>query len=122
MIDTWELEYYMTSVYQWPRSEEELKKLLGRVPLPPPDVFLAEDPPRMFRSIQKTKRPCLAFKILAAGRLSENKELVERAFRETYASIKPADGAIIGIYDRYSDQPEENAQFVNKYGASPRTR
>jgi hypothetical protein len=116
----WELDYYMTSVYQWSRSEEELKRLLGRVP-PPHELYLPEDPPRMFQSMRNTKRPCLAFKILAAGRLSESKELVERAFRETYALIKPTDGAIVGIYDRYSDQPGENAKLVRKYGSSPRT-
>ena len=31
-------------------------------------------------------------------------EWVEQAFRETFAAIKPSDGVIVGIYDRYSDQ------------------
>ena len=112
----WDFDYYMTCVYERHRSEQELKKLLGMVPLPPHEVYLVEDPPRMFQAIRSTKRPCLAFKILAAGRLSESPDLVERAFRETYASIKPTDGVIIGIYDRYTDQPGENAAFVRKYG------
>ena len=33
-----------------------------------------------------------------AGRLSERAEWVEQAFRDTYASIKPNDGVIIGMY------------------------
>ena len=64
----WDLDYYMTCVYERHRSAEELKKLLGHVPLPPREVYLEEDPPRMFQAVRSTKRPCLAFKILAAGR------------------------------------------------------
>ena len=118
----WELDYYMTCVYERHRSDQELKKLLGRVPLPPHKVYLSEDPPRMFQSIRNTKRPCLAFKILAAGRLSERNDLVERAFRETFAGIKPIDGAIVGIYDRYTDQPGEDAALVRKYGSNQRAQ
>ena len=70
----------------------------------------------MFKVMNQTKRPCLAFKILAAGRLSDRQQWVEQAFRETYQSIKPTDGAIIGIYDRYSDQPAECADFVRRFG------
>ena len=81
----WQLDYYMTCVYERHRTADELKKLLGKVPLPVGEVYLAEDPPRMFQAMRQTKRPCLAFKILAAGRLSEHTGLVEQAFRETYA-------------------------------------
>jgi hypothetical protein len=117
----WDLDYYMTCVYERHRSPEELKKLLSRVPLPDREVYLREDPPRMFRAMRQTRRPCLAFKILAAGRLSDSKDWVERAFRETLQSSKPNDGVIVGIYDRYSDQPAENAALVLRYGASSRT-
>jgi hypothetical protein len=113
----WDLDYYMTCVYERHRSEEELKKLLGYVPLPAREVYLKEDPPRMFQSVQKTKRPCLAFKILAAGRLCDHKATVEQAFRETLRGIKPGDGIIVGIYDKFSDQPAEDAGFVRRYGA-----
>ncbi len=111
----WDLDYYMTCVYERHRSAEELKKLLGRVPLPVGEVYLAEDPPRMFKAMRQTRRPCLAFKILAAGRLSERKQWVEDAFRQTFESIKPNDAVIIGIFDKYSDQPAEDAQFTRRF-------
>ena len=113
----WDLDYYMTCVYERHRSQEALKQLLGHVPLPVGEVYLREDPPRMFKAVQATKRPCLAFKILAAGRLCDHKALVDMAFRDTFAAIKPTDGAIVGIYDRYSDQPAENAELVIRYGS-----
>ncbi|MBM4039846.1 MAG: hypothetical protein FJ290_15170 [Planctomycetes bacterium] len=112
----WDVDYYMTCVYERHRSAEALKKLLGHVPIPIGEVYLREDPPRMFKAMQATKRPCLAFKILAAGRLSEHQGMVDMAFRETFAGIKPTDGVIVGIYDRYSDQPAECAELVRRYG------
>ena len=111
----WDVDYYMTCVYERHRSEEELQKLLGQAPIPVREVYLPKDPPRMFKAMNQTKRPCLAFKILAAGRLSDRRQWVEQAFRQTFESIKPIDGAIIGIYDRYSDQPAENAAMVRHF-------
>jgi len=111
----WDVDYYMTCVYERHRSAAALKKLLGHVPIPPREVYLEDDPPRMYRRIRETKRPCLAFKVLAAGRLSERDEWVERAFRQTFAALKPTDGVIVGIYDRYSDQPAQCAKLVKRF-------
>jgi len=113
----WDVDYYMTCVYERHRSREALEKLLGQAPIPQGEVYLPNDPPRMFKAMRQTRRPCLAFKILAAGRLSERKEWVEKAFRETFESIKPTDGAIIGIYDKYGDQQAEDAAYTKRFGA-----
>jgi hypothetical protein len=114
----WDVDYYMTCIYERHRSKEALEALLGQAPIPQGEVYLPNDPPRMFKAVQQTDKPCLAFKILAAGRLSDRKHWVEAAFRDTYAAIKPIDGAIIGIYDRYSDQPAEGAEFVKRFAGS----
>ena len=112
----WDVDYYMTCVYQRHRNEEELRKLMGEVPLPVGEVYLKDDPARMYQRVQKTKRTCLAFKILAAGRLCDHRDLVEQAYRQAFTSIKKGDGVIVGIYDRYSDQVAEGAAFVRKFG------
>lgn len=122
VIDTieskgWPVDYYMACVYERHRTKEELEALLGQAPIPVGEVYLPLDPPRMFKMIQQTKRPCLAFKILAAGRLSARKEWVEKAFRDTFASIKPIDAVIVGMYDRISDQPAENAAMVRRFSS-----
>ena len=114
----WDLDYYMTCVYERHRTKEDLEKLLGQAPIPVGEVYLPNDPPRMFRMVRQTKRICLAFKILAAGRLSEHKPWVEQAFRDTFASIKPTDAVIVGMYDHDSDQPAENADFVRRFAAA----
>ena len=114
----WDLDFYMTCVYERHRSAEDLEALLGQAPIPVGEVYLPKDPPRMFKAVQATKRPCLAFKILAAGRLSDRRHWVEQAFRDTYASIKPTDSVIIGIYDQYTDQPADCANMCRKFTAT----
>lgn len=84
----WDVDFYMACVYERHRSAADLEKLLGQVPIPVGEVYLSQDPPRMFKAMRQTRRPCLAFKILAAGRLSERKQWVEQAFRQTFESIK----------------------------------
>jgi hypothetical protein len=108
----WDVDYFQTCVYERHRDEATLLKLLGHVPLPVGEVYLKSDPPRMFKAIRQSRRPCLAFKILAAGRRTD----VEQAFRETFASIKPTDAVIVGIYDRYADQAGQNAALARRFG------
>ncbi|OPZ01573.1 MAG: hypothetical protein BWZ10_03434 [candidate division BRC1 bacterium ADurb.BinA364] len=112
----WDLDFYMACVYERHRTREELKALLGYVPIPVREVYLEEDPPRMFQAIRQTEKPCLAFKILAAGRLCDKPDTVEAAFRETFRQIKPNDAVIIGMYPEYEDQVAINASLTRKYG------
>ena len=51
------------------------------------------------------------------GPVCDNKVGIEQAFRETCQGIKPTDGMIVGIYDRYSDQPSEDADLVRRFGS-----
>ena len=117
----WDVDFYMTCVYERHRTAAELEALLGQAPIPVGEVYLPLDPPRMFKAIRQTDKPCLAFKILAAGRLSERRGWVEQAFRQTFESIKPSDAVIVGIYDRYSDQPAENAALVRRFSSKDRS-
>ena len=112
----WEVDFYMCCVYERHRSAKDLEKLLGHVPIPVGEVYLQSDPPRMFKVMRQTKRPCLAFKILAAGRLSERREWVEHAFQQTFQSIKPNDAVIVGLYDKFSDQAAEDAEYTRRFG------
>ncbi|MBI3922155.1 MAG: hypothetical protein HY318_12110, partial [Armatimonadetes bacterium] len=106
----WDIDFYMACVYERHRTAEELEKLLGHVPIPEREVYLTSDPPRMCKAIRGTSRTCLAFKILAAGRLCDSAAQVEEAFRFTFTNIKPTDAVIVGMYPEYSDQPAENAE------------
>ncbi len=113
----WDIDFYMTCVYERHRTREELLALLGRVPIPVREVYLEEDPPRMYRAMRATQRTCLAFKILAAGRLCDRQETVEVAFEQALRQIKPTDAVIVGMYPEYEDQVRLNADYVRRYSA-----
>jgi hypothetical protein len=113
----WDIDFYMACVYERHRTREELLELLGHVPIPVREVYLESDPPRMCEAIRQTSKTCLAFKILAAGRLCDQAETVEAAFRFTFESIKPQDAVIVGIYPEYSDQVAEDVELTIRYGS-----
>jgi hypothetical protein len=111
----WDVDFFMCCVYERHRTRQELQSLLGDVPLPPREVYLEGDPPRMFRAMRQTDKPCLAFKILAAGRLCDRQEWVEQAFESTFRQIKANDAVIVGMYPEYEDQPMLNAEYVQRF-------
>jgi hypothetical protein len=107
----WDVDYYMCCLYYMTRSRDELRQLLGDS-LPLGEVYLPSDPPRMFQMIRSTRKPCLAYKVLAAGRRVGNPAEVRRCFEEAFANIKPADAVIVGMYQQLGDQVGENATIV----------
>lgn len=112
----WDVDFYMTCVYERQRTREELRDLLGCVPIPIREVYLEEDPPRMFQAMRQTTKPCLAFKILAAGRLCDRQETTEAAFKSTFAQIKANDAVIVGMWPEFEDQVALNAGYVRRFG------
>ena len=112
----WELDLFMTCFYYITREKYQPPDA------PPPDAldlgasFGRNDPAAMTRVIQQVKTPCLAFKILAAGRKCINQETVREAFRFAYANIKPTDGVIVGMYPRFYDEISANAKYAREFG------
>ena len=111
----WEADLYMACMYNMGRNEEETKTVRrrggswgGLCRVGP-----AEDD----QTDTAISKPCLAFKILAAGRLSEDAVTLERAFQFAYSGIKPGDAAIVGMYPVFTDEVREDAELVRKYGA-----
>jgi hypothetical protein len=111
----WENDFFMCSFYYLTRPREEMEKQLGKVPVGEP--FFESDPKEMTAAIRQVSKPCLAFKLLAAGRLCWNKRSVEDAFKFAFAGIKPSDAVIVGMFPRFSDQVRQNAAYARKYGA-----
>lgn len=108
----WSHDFYMTSFHFVSRRPEEMKEIIGVMPVG--ETYLASDPPLMCQVIRQVKKPCLAYKLLAAGRQCGSPQQVRQAFEFAYKNIKPTDAAIVGMYPRYSDQISENAKFVRE--------
>ncbi|MBN1250223.1 MAG: hypothetical protein JXC32_21340, partial [Anaerolineae bacterium] len=113
--EDWDVDFFMCCVYERHRTREQLLERLGHVPLPLKEVYLEDDPPRMYKAMRATGKPCLAFKILAAGRLSDRQEWVEAAFEQAFREIKPNDAVIVGMYPEYEDQVAINAEYTRRF-------
>jgi hypothetical protein len=109
----WDVDYYMCCLYYLTRPREELQKVLGG-DLPLGEIYLPSDPPRMFKVIQSTRKPCLTYKVLAAGRRVESPTQVRQCFETAFNHIKPTDAVIVGMYLQLSDQVGENASIVRQ--------
>jgi len=114
--ENWDNDLFMACCYVMSRSAADWQKILGFKPIQ--TTFLPSDPERMCQSIRKTKKPCLAFKILAGGWMAGDREQTEQAFKYAFQNIKPSDGVIVGMLPAFDDQPSENAGYTIKYGSA----
>lgn len=110
----WDLDFYMACVYRKSRDHAELMEIMKEVPIG--EIYLPSDMPKMCQTIRSTQKPCLAFKILAAGRTCDSSDQVRKAFEFVFSHIKPKDAVIVGMYPRYTDQIKENADFTRAFG------
>jgi hypothetical protein len=109
----WDIDFYAGCVYGRTRSEAEWRKLLnGELMEMPREIYMQSDPPRMYKVMRQTAKPCFAFKILAAGRVADAD--VPKAFRTALESIKPIDGIYVGFFPKRKDEIRENVETMNK--------
>ena len=109
----WDVDFYAGCVYDRTRTMDEWKRVLnGNLQERPEETYLQGDPPRMYKVMRQTKKPCFAFKVLAAARLRDND--VEQAFRTAFENLKPSDGIFVGMWPCRKDEIRENAELVTK--------
>jgi len=117
--ENWGVDFYMTCLYNARRTQRGQQSgfITGK---PKYLVFYPEDRFLMFNVIKQVQKPCIAFKIFAGGQIFNNKTLeeipsvVENAFRETFANIKPNDLACIGVFQKYKNQLKENINIAKE--------
>lgn len=109
----WDVDYYMCCLYYLTRPRDEFQKLLGP-DLPLGEIYLPTDPPKMFKVIKAAKKPCLAYKVFAAGRRVGSANEVRQCFNTALSSIKPTDALIVGMYQQFGDQVGDNASVVRE--------
>jgi hypothetical protein len=107
----WDVDFYAACVYNRTRTTEEWKQIFhGELPEMSDEIYLQSDPARMYKVIRQVRKPCFAFKIMAAGRISE--KAADAAFRTAFENIKPNDGVFIGLFPRVRNEVRENAERV----------
>ena len=108
------MDFYLLCAYNRTRTPEEIRKLLGVLPVPAPDLYLETDPPRAYEVARKTSKTCFLFKILAAGRVVNSPEALDKAFADAFVNIKPHDCVMVGMFPRFKDEVKENCDRARR--------
>lgn len=99
-------DYYMASLYNLSQPDR------SHDVNPTGERFEESDIPKMYEVIRRLSAPTFALKILGAGRRCADQEQVRSAFVEAFTSMKPGDGVLVGMFNKYIDQPRMNAQYT----------
>ena len=108
--EDWDIDYYMTALYYLEGAQKEFERKFGYPPLG--EIYLREHRDRMCRKINSTDRPCIVFKVLAAGRTINSKDRIREEFAFALNNIKTSDVLLVGMYQKFNDQLGENAATV----------
>jgi hypothetical protein len=111
----WDVDYYMCCCYYLTRPRDEFAAILGQVPMG--EVYLENDRERMLDVVAAARKPCLVYKVFAAGRADLSPRGVRSRFQETLARIKPTDAMIVGMFQEFGDQVGQNASLVRELSA-----
>jgi hypothetical protein len=108
----WDIDYYMTALYDLRGGREDFERRFGYAPLG--EVYLREHRPRMCELVRQTSKPCIAFKVLAAGRAVGSRERIREELAFALRGIKATDALLVGMYQQFGDQIGENAALVSE--------
>ena len=107
----WDLDFYMTCVYNLSRTRAEAEKLAGR---PVPDeLFWDPDREKMLTRARQTKKTCLIFKVYGATRHCDSPERMLAALTLAASYAKPQDCFVIGMFPKYKEQVRENCRLLS---------
>jgi hypothetical protein len=112
-----EVDFFMTCFYYLTRPKAKDASAQPLPALEGPDVgytFCQNDPRTMCEVIRQVKQPCLAFKILGAGRHCGSPQMVRNAFRFAFNHIKSTDAVIVGMFPKHSDQVSANRRYTRQ--------
>jgi hypothetical protein len=108
----WDIDFYMTCVYNLSRSRAEAVRLAG--PNAPEELFWDPDRVEMLKRVRQTRKQCLIFKVYGAGRHCDSPARMKAALDLAFASAKPSDAVVIGMFPKHSDQVTQNRTLVSQ--------
>ncbi len=114
--EAWDVDYYMCCAYYHNRPRNEVENLLGEKPMG--EVYLRSDRERMMKIVSEASKPCLVYKVLAAGREVLSSRGVREAFKYSLDHMKQNDAMIVGMFQEFGDQVSMNARIVRELGES----
>lgn len=109
----WDIDFYMACIYNINR-EKRHSAIVTAEPGNEDHLFDHDDRYKMFETIRRTPKTCLAFKVLGAGRLCATPAQVRAALDTAYEGIKPRDACVVGMFPKHRGQVAENAAFARE--------
>lgn len=103
----WDVDFYETCAYTVYADRKT-----GRIARDN-EVFDDADRDRMFAFIKKASKPCITFKIFAAGRNCSTDQDTLAALERTFANIRETDVVLVGMWQKYKDQVGQNARWAS---------
>ncbi len=102
----WDLDFYQCSFYRslfglQPRSDRG-------------ESFEPADRDAMTQVIRRVSKPCITFKVLAAGRHCQTPETLEAALKFAFRNIKASDLVLLGMWQKHQDQVAQNAALTRR--------
>jgi len=108
----WETDFYMCCFYNLARGYKSAPAV-ERASYQK-EQYQHRDRDPMTAIMRQVQKPCLGFKVMAATRNCGSPESVRQAFEYAFANIKPTDAVVVGMFPKYRNQVEENAQYVRE--------
>ena len=105
----WPVDWYMVCLYDLSKQVRHSPIVGGRFF---EETFQHEDRAGAFAFVQSVAKPCVVFKALACGRLSETPEQAAATLGDVYRRIKPTDGVCVGMWNKFKNEIAENAAVV----------
>lgn len=106
----WDIDFYMTCVYNLSRTRAEQEKLVSRHL--DEELFWDPDREQMLARVRRTSKPCLIFKVFGASRNCGSAAQMLDALRVVARYAKPVDAIVIGMFPKYKEQVNENCRLV----------
>jgi len=106
----WDLDFYMTCVYNISRSKEEAERIAGHKL--EEQLFWDPDREKMLARVRQTSKPCLIFKVYGASRKCGSRDEMLEALRLVFRHAKPGDCVVIGMFPKHKEQVRENCQLL----------
>lgn len=106
----WDLDFYMTCVYNISRTREEAEQVAGRRVTG--EFFWDPDRDKMLQRVRQTSKPCLIFKVYGASRKCGSPEEMQAAMRLACSYAKPSDAIVVGMFPKLKEQVRENCRLL----------
>ncbi len=106
----WDLDFYMTCLYNLSRTPEEATRLTGKSRAA--DLFWEPDREAMLARVRQTGKQCLIFKVYAASRVCSSRPRMLAALEQVARAAKPSDCVVIGMFPKHGEQVRENCELL----------